>query len=91
MATREDQINQARDFTAHRQQAYLQVFSPANNKFAEEVLRDLAQFCRANESTFHEDARKHAAGEGRREVWLRIQEHLQLSPRELYQLMGIGD
>lgn len=53
---------------------------------AEPVLRDLARFCRANTSTFHPDARAHAVAEGRREVWLRIQNHLQLSPEELFRL-----
>jgi hypothetical protein len=48
------------------------------------VLHDLAQFCRASESTFDPDPRVHALKEGRREVWLRIQEHLDLTPEELF-------
>ncbi len=68
---------------ATRQQQYRQTFS---GPVAEEVLRDLSRFCRANASTFHEDARLHAVAEGRREVWLRIQQHLQLSHKELWQL-----
>ena len=51
-----------------------------------EALLDLAEFCRANESCFHEDPRMHAALEGRREVWLRIQEHLHLTPAQLMAL-----
>ncbi len=51
-----------------------------------EVLLDLAEFCRANESCFHEDPRMHAALEGRREVWLRIQEHIHLTPAQLMAL-----
>lgn len=47
---------------------------------------DLARFCRADQSTFHADARVHAVLEGRREVWLRIQEHLRLSDEELFTL-----
>lgn len=47
------------------------------------VLHDLAQFCRANETCWHPDPRIHAALEGRREVWLRIQQHLNLSPDQL--------
>lgn len=50
------------------------------------VLADLARFCRANSSTFHPDPRLHAVLEGRREVWLRIQKYLQLSPDELMEL-----
>ena len=51
-----------------------------------EVLKDLARFCRAHESTFHPDPRAHALAEGRREVWLRIEHHLKLSPDELWSL-----
>jgi hypothetical protein len=66
-----------------RQQQYKQIFK---GPVAEEVLRDLARFCRANVSTFSENDRIHAVAEGRREVWLRIQNHLQLSPDELWRL-----
>lgn len=58
----------------------------------EAVLRDLARFCRANKSTFHENERVHALAEGRREVWLRIANHLNMSPDELWRLYsGEGD
>ena len=50
------------------------------------VLKDLAQFCRADESCFHADARLHAVAEGRREVYLRIMQHLNKEPDELYAL-----
>lgn len=53
---------------------------------AQLVLADLARFCRANQSTFHTDERAHALLEGRREVWLRIAQHLNLSPEELFAL-----
>jgi len=49
----------------------------------EAVLADLARFCRADESTFNTDPRISALMEGRREVWLRITKHLNLSPNEL--------
>jgi hypothetical protein len=52
------------------------------------VLNDLAAFCRANKSTFHEDPRAHAVLEGRREVWLRIQQHLQLDEDALWKIYG---
>lgn len=51
-----------------------------------DALIDLAEFCRANESCFHTDPRAHAALEGRREVWLRIQEHIHLTPAQLMAL-----
>lgn len=50
------------------------------------VLYDLAKFCRADETCFHEDPRLHAVLEGRREVFLRIQKHLNLTPEQLYAL-----
>jgi hypothetical protein len=54
------------------------------------VLHDLSKFCRANETCFHEDPRLHAVLEGRREVWLRIQQHLNLTPDQLYTLYNGG-
>lgn len=72
-----------RRFIYGRRYAYAQTFGGVH---AEAVLADLAQFCRANESTFHPDQRVAAVLEGRREVWLRIQQHLQLSPEEVFDL-----
>jgi hypothetical protein len=69
------------DFLRLRSRAYKLSFpDPKNN----EVLKDLAKYCRANETCFNADPRKHAIAEGRREVWLRIQQHLNLQPDELY-------
>lgn len=70
-------------FLRRRKTSYQQaLMSPAG----QDVLIDLARFCRANESTFNTDPRNHALLEGRREVWLRIQQHLHLSSDQLYQL-----
>lgn len=66
-----------------RQYAYKQTFQ---GPLAEEVLRDLARFCRAHSTTFHADPRMHAVLEGRREVWLRIQQHLQIPEPHLWDL-----
>lgn len=47
-------------------------------------LSDLAKFCRANETcVVPDDPTRTAVLEGRREVWLRIQNHLGLSPEDL--------
>jgi len=74
-----------RNFLLRRKTHYQQAFAtPAG----QEVLRDLMKFCRANETTFHADARIHAALEGRREVWCRIQQHLNLNSEQLYALYG---
>lgn len=70
-----------------RKQAFQQVFNP-NSVYAQRVIRDLAKFCRANATTFHQDARMHAVLEGRREVWLRIEQHLRLTPDELLKILG---
>jgi len=75
--------NETEDFLRSRAQAYTKTFSGIP---AETVLEDLAKFCRANESTFHSDARIEGIMQGRREVWLRISQHLNLSPDELLQL-----
>jgi len=79
-------FEQAKQFLARRRTAYIKVF--LSSGFGHEVMVDLAKFCRANESTFHADARAHAVAEGRREVWLRIQRHLQLSDEQLWALYG---
>lgn len=63
--------------------AYEATFSSAS---AAIVLRDLARFCRADETTFHPDARTHAVLEGRREAWLRINQFLTLTPAEITDL-----
>lgn len=68
--TREQQLA---DFLQHRQRAYQLVFG---SELAKTVLEDLAKFCRAEQTTFDPDPRIHAVLEGRREVWLRIQDHL---------------
>ena len=51
------------------------------------VLKKVAKFCRANESCWDDDPRKHAALEGRREVWLLINRYLNLSADELARLL----
>lgn len=66
-----------------RQYAYRTVF---NGPLARDVLKDLARFCRAHESTHDANERDSILFEGRRQVWLRIQEHLQLTPEQLWTL-----
>lgn len=76
-------LDKLRQRLGERRYAYQKIFA---GPLADTVLKDLARFCRANTSTFHEDARLHAVAEGRREVWLRIQNHLRLSPDQLWEL-----
>jgi hypothetical protein len=73
-------IDAVRDFLITRSQSYRQTFKGV---YGERVLHDLAVFCRANESTFNPDARAEGILQGRREVWLRISKHLNLTDEEL--------
>lgn len=52
------------------------------------MLSDLAKFCRANDTTFHPDPHIRCQLDGRREVWLRIQNHLKLTDDELFEIYG---
>lgn len=69
------------DFLRNRKRAYQLTF---NSLAGQEVLIDLAKFCRANDTCFDADPRIHAALEGRREVFLRIANHLNLPTEHLY-------
>lgn len=73
------------DFLRKRRMAYQLVFGKENYA-AQEVLIDLAKFCRANATTFHEDPRVSAVLQGRHEVWLRISNHLHLTSEQLFAL-----
>ena len=73
-------MSEARDFLRTRQQAYRQTFAGG---YSRKVLTDLAKFCRANESTFNPDPRMEGVLQGRREVWLRISKHLNLTDEQL--------
>lgn len=86
MPTAEEIVQKQRQFLKERAQAYRVTFNPEGVQ-TRRVLTDLAKFCRAGESTFHTDARVAALMEGRREVWLRIQQHLQLTDDELWALL----
>ena len=66
-----------------RRYAYQKTFQ---GPLAEVVLKDLARFCRAHQSTFNENDRAHVLAEGRREVWLRLEHHLKLTPEQLWTL-----
>lgn len=80
-----DSLAKLQSLFARKTFAYNQVFD-RKNQYTREVLMDLARFCRAHDSTFNKDDRLHAALEGRREVYLRIQEFLNLSPDEILEL-----
>lgn len=54
------------------------------------MLADLARFCRAHTSTADKDPMVAARLDGRREVWLRIQQHTKLSNDTLWLLFDGG-
>ncbi len=70
-----------KEYLRERSQAYHHVFKGV---YAEKVLVDLAKFCRASESTFNADPRVEGILQGRREVWLRIAKHLNLTEDQLW-------
>ena len=74
------QAEKARALLRDRQVSYQHALGGAPGQA---VLEDLARFCRADQTTFHPDPRVHALMEGRREVWLRIKEHLDLDLEDL--------
>lgn len=72
----------AAQYLERRRMAYVRVFGDLESEDVKLVLEDLALFCRAHSTAFSEDPRKHAALEGRREVYYRIADHVKL-PRDL--------
>lgn len=79
----EQLLDALRRALAERRYAYQQTFK---GPYADVVLRDLARFCRAHESTFDTNPKVQDNLEGRREVWLRLQHHLKLTPDQLWEL-----
>lgn len=69
------------DFLRGRKRDYQLTFG---SPIGQRVLTDLAVFCRATETCFDPDPRLHAVAEGRREVFLRIARHLNLSSEQLF-------
>ena len=69
------------DFLGMRSRAYRNKFPFPNQ---DPVLEDLARYSYATKSTYHPDPREHARREGRKEVFQRIQNHLNLTPEQLF-------
>lgn len=72
----------SKNLLLERKRNYLQTFEKESVP-ATAVLKDLERFCRAHESTFSPDPRVHALLEGRREVYLRIMDYLELELDDL--------
>ena len=78
-----DLLSPVKQWLMRRRWAYRTVFSGVHGDL---VLKDLAKFCRAHETTFHENERLHALLEGRREVWERIARHMNMDAEALWRL-----
>ena len=72
------------DFLAIRKRDYVLTFRKTLSGQA--VLRDLARFCRARQTCYHPEEFMRGVLTGRREVWLRINDHLNLSEAQLAEL-----
>lgn len=72
-----------REHLLQRQRAYVMTFN-RESEAVRAVLEDFARFCRADETTFHENERIQCVLEGRREVFLRIMDHLGMKSEDLY-------
>lgn len=71
--------------------AYKRVFSGGGTTDDVKLVNDdLARFCRASETTHNPDARLTDMLNGRREVWLRIQDHLLLTLDDFYERYAEG-
>ena len=81
-----DLIAFAKQYLMQRATAYRLVFGSIDLPHTRRVMADLARYCRATRSTAHADPLVTARLNGRREVWLHIQEHLNLSTDDLYKL-----
>lgn len=80
-----DTMRAAFDFLRLRKQDYQLTFG-RNTPAAQRVLRDLVKFCRGVETVYHPDERMTYVLIGRNEVLKRIQDHLNLSAADLYQI-----
>lgn len=80
-------LEQARRLLRDRAVAYQRLFLNHGTD-TDDVLSDLAKFCRASETTYHLDQRMSDILIGRREVWLRVSQHLHLTDQQLWELYG---
>jgi hypothetical protein len=78
-------FSKLRPMIFRRKSSYQKTF---NNPEGRKVLSDLRRFCRATTPTADvNNDRTTYLLEGRREVWLRIMSHLQLTDEDVYNLI----
>lgn len=81
------ELERGMEVLRHRAAHYRDVFL-GHGKSTDAVLKDLSIFCRAHQTSFHENQRMTDVLIGRQEVWLRIQTHLKLNEEELWGIYG---
>lgn len=74
-------------FLGLRKKSYQQLFG-VNGALGTEAMKDLARYCYATKSCAVPNHDLTLVLSGRREVWLRICEHLHLEPEELASIYG---
>ena len=86
-------MNMLRNATMVRARSYKRVFmrDGAIDRDAEIVLADLRNLAFGNSTTFHADPYVAARRAGRREIWLRISQHLNLDEEQVQKLVEIDD
>ena len=84
-----DVVDKLKSILFARQHSYLVTFKGVHG---EKVLADLARFCKAHSSSISPKEEKLVyVYEGRREVWLRIANQLNLSQEQIWDLYGRKD
>lgn len=86
-------MNQLRSLAIVRSRSYKSVFMRGGviDRDAEIVLADLRELAFGNSTTFHTDPYVAARRAGRREVWLRITQHLNLDEERVQKLVELDD
>lgn len=86
-------MSQTLDFLGLRKKSHQSLFGPMGI-VGSEGMKDLSKFCFAFETTADPNRDLSLIKQGRREVWLRIQQNLHLSPEELaalYKAVAAGE
>lgn len=85
--------NMLRQLAIVRARSYRAVFAPDGviDRDREVVLADLRDFGFANKPTFHADPHVAAERQGRRAMWLRISQHLNLDEERVQKLVELDD
>lgn len=74
-------------FLGLRKKSYQSIFG-SSGMMGADAMKDLARFCYAAKSCAVPNRDLTLVLSGRREVWLRIQQHLHLEPEELASILG---